>query len=67
MLIRAEQREKTREQRYEEFTISRQEKFDAIRKVYEEQITKLLDEVKELRKMNKMWEVADKVLGVYKK
>jgi predicted nucleic acid-binding Zn ribbon protein len=67
MLIRAEQREKTREQRYEELTISRQEKFDAIRKVYEEQITKLLDEVKELRKMNKMWEVADKVLGVYKK
>lgn len=62
VIIRAEQREKNREQRYEEFTTRRQERFDEVRKVYEEKIEELQKEVLELRKMNKMWELASKVL-----
>ena len=67
IIIIAEDTLAEREERHKRELNNQANSFERLISAYKEQMTKLIDEISELRKMNKMWELGDKLLGVYKK
>jgi DNA-directed RNA polymerase subunit F len=53
---------KHREEHYQDRLKRTEERFEKIIALREKQLNELFEEISELRKMNKMWELASKVI-----